>query len=96
MKADQDLDSPDWMPANGGSGCACMRSGRRRKDSVVERTLEGLSEALRSSIFSERVAARRGFLQLTDPRVKTACLLVLLVVTAVVHNAAILDRKSVV
>ena len=66
------------------------RSGRRRRVSVVQKTLQGLSRVLRESVFSEKIAARPGLLQKLDPRAKTAGLLGLLVLAAFVQHWLIL------
>lgn len=78
--------APGGAVARAGS----FRSGKPRKTSVVERTLQGLATALRDSVFSEKLASRPGLLQGTDPRVKTAGLLTLLVVAGLVRNPAFL------
>ena len=96
------MDEPRGALAGGGASGAAPEngalqargalalSGRRRKVSVVQKTLQGLSRLLRDSVFSETVAARPGFLQGLDPRAKTVGLLGLLVLTAFVHNLLIL------
>jgi cobalt/nickel transport system permease protein len=69
---------------------ALAMSGRRRRVSAVERSLQGLSAALRASVFSEQIAARRGLLQLLDPRVKTAAVAGLIVVTGLARSIPVL------
>lgn len=61
-----------------------------RKVSVIQRTLQGLSGALMESVFTERVAARPGLLQRTDPRAKVLGIISLLIVAALVRNWQIL------
>ena len=85
--ADAGSSTPAWTGKEAG---AAFGGGRMRRTSMVERTLEGLSRVLRTSIFSGQVAARPGLLQRIDPRVKTAGLLVLLVATGLVRHALIL------
>ena len=72
------------------SGEALAASGRRRKRSAVERSIQAMARALRTSVFSERVAARPGLLQRVDPRAKTAGLLALLVAAALIRAPALL------
>ncbi|MHB8792910.1 MAG: cobalt ECF transporter T component CbiQ [Thermoleophilia bacterium] len=61
-----------------------------RRVSVIQRTLQGLSGALKESVFTERVAARPGLLQMTDPRAKVLAIVALLIVAALVRNWPIL------
>ncbi|MBE0428633.1 MAG: cobalt ECF transporter T component CbiQ [Thermoleophilia bacterium] len=87
--AEAGLSIPEWMrkkPIDAG----VSRNGRRRRTSVVERTISGLSEALRSSIFSERIAARPGLLQRIDPRIKILGFLTLLIAIGLIHSPFIL------
>ena len=81
--------TPEWMLGQA-APCQCLAIGRRRRKSAVERTLMGLSDTLRSSVFSERIAGRPGMLQRSDPRVKTVGIIGLLVVTAIVSQPLIL------
>ena len=74
---------PEWM-LQGSVGAGLGGAGKRRRASVVQRTIQGLSKALRRSVFSEQIAARDGLLQGIDPRAKTAGMLGLLIVTAFV------------
>lgn len=61
-----------------------------RRVSVIQRTLQGLSGVLKESVFTERVAARPGLLQKTDPRAKVLAIVALLIVAALVRNWPIL------
>ncbi|MHB9111669.1 MAG: cobalt ECF transporter T component CbiQ [Thermoleophilia bacterium] len=61
-----------------------------RRVSVIQRTLQGISGALRESVFTEQVAARPGLLQRMDPRAKALALLGLLIVAALVRNWQVL------
>jgi len=74
------------MTEKGSGGCQCLSVGRSRRESAVQKTIIGMSHAIRGSLFSERVANRPGLLQETDPRVKTVGLLGLLVATSFLHN----------
>lgn len=78
--------TPDWMTGKGDGGCQCLPVGHTRRESAIQKSVIGMSHAIRSSLFSERVASRPGLLQETDPRVKTAGLLGLLVATSFLRN----------
>lgn len=78
------------MATSKAAACNCAPGGRLKHTSVVERTLESLSHVLETSVFSEKVAARPGFLQGIDSRVKVLGILLLLVTAALIHNAIIL------
>ena len=71
---------PDWMGQGTGDGLS--ESGANRRESVVQKTIKGMSRALQESVFSEQIAATPGLLQGTDPRAKTVALLGLLLVAA--------------
>ncbi|MHB1382295.1 MAG: cobalt ECF transporter T component CbiQ [Thermoleophilia bacterium] len=86
--ADARLNMPDWMRES--SGEVCRRNGRTLKKSAVEKTIRGIAAALRTSIYSERIAERDGLLQGIDPRAKLAGMLLLLVAAAVVRNPVLL------
>ena len=80
---------PRWMIAAAGAK-APATSGRRRRRSAVERTIQGMAHALRTSVFSEQIAARQGLLQRTDPRAKSAGLLALLMAAAIIRTPLLL------
>jgi cobalt/nickel transport system permease protein len=82
--------TPSWLLQGELAMCPCGCIGKRKKGSFVEKTLTGGAGLLRQVMFSEDVAASPGLLQRLDPRVKLACLLVLLVATALVHNVVVL------
>jgi len=48
-----------------------------RRSGIIESTLVGLTRALGHALVSEQVARQRGILQVLDPRVRVAGLLVL-------------------
>lgn len=77
---------PDWMTAQRTESPGRTMSGRRRRESAIAKTLNGLSRVFRDTVFSERIASRPGLLQRTDPRIKTLGLVGLLVVTAVLRQ----------
>jgi cobalt/nickel transport system permease protein len=74
------------MNEPGKSDSLSMSAGRSRRESAVQKTIMGMSEAIRESVFSERIAARPGLLQETDPRIKTIGLLGLLIATSFLHT----------
>ena len=63
------------------AGAAAAKRGRSCSGSL-ERTLEGLSEALERSLYAERLARRPGLLQRFDPRLKLVALLLCLLAVA--------------
>ncbi len=58
------------------------RRARRRKRSFVERTINGLAEAMERALYAEDLARADGLLQRIDPRVKVVGLLALVVAAA--------------
>ena len=80
------LSTPDWMTEKGTGDCQCLSAGRIRRESAVQKTIMGLSRAIRESVFSEQIAGRPGLLQETDPRIKTIGLLGLLITTSFLQN----------
>ena len=78
--------APDWLTEPEVGLCPCGCIGRRRKGSVVAKTLRGATGLLRQALFSEDVAARRGLLQRLDGRVKLVTVLGLVVVTAFLRS----------
>ncbi len=81
---------PSWMSGAAPATCACCRIGRSRKHSAVERSIQGMARALRTSVFSEQIAARPGLLQRADPRAKSAGLLALLLAAALIRTPLLL------
>jgi cobalt/nickel transport system permease protein len=82
--------TPQWLLQGELAMCPCGCIGKRKKGSFVEKTLDGGAGLLRQVMFSEDVAAQRGFLQRIDPRVKLVSLLVVLVAASLLHNVAVL------
>ncbi len=77
--------TPEWMLAARQTG-SCIPTGERLKPGAIERTVRGLSRALRETVFAEKVASRDGLLQGVDPRAKLVGLLGLLIVAALVRH----------
>jgi len=82
----EDLSTPVWMTEAGTGGCRCLSFGRSRRQSFLQKTLTGISLAIKETIFTERIAGRPGLLQETDPRIKTAGLLELLILAALLRH----------
>lgn len=82
--------TPSWLLTNEVALCPCGCIGKRKKGSFVEKTLDGSAGLLRQVMFGDDLARRPGLLQRMDPRVKLACLLVLLVAAALVHTIPVL------
>jgi len=78
--------TPGWLLQGEVAMCPCGCIGRRTTGSFVEKTLTGGADLLRQVMFSEDVAAGRGFLQRVDPRAKLVGLLVLLVSAGLLHS----------
>lgn len=74
------------MTKPGASGCRSLARGRSRRHSTIQKTIIGMSHAIRGSVFSEQIAGRPGLLQETDPRVKTVGLVGLLIVASLLRN----------
>ncbi|HVN05919.1 MAG TPA: cobalt transporter CbiM, partial [Bryobacteraceae bacterium] len=64
-------------------------AGRRRRG-FVEKTARGLLDATSHALFAEDMAARRGFLQMLDPRVKLIGIGALIVASVAVHRLWVL------
>lgn len=61
-------------------------SGRRRRKSFIEKTINGLAGAMERALYAEELAKADGLLQRLDPRVKLVGLLALLVAAALARN----------
>ncbi|MDD5512534.1 MAG: CbiQ family ECF transporter T component, partial [Candidatus Omnitrophica bacterium] len=60
------------------------------RNSFIERSLQGAFSFLRESIFSEEYAAKAGFLQARDPRLKSLSVLFLLLAVLLTRNVSFL------
>jgi cobalt/nickel transport system permease protein len=78
--------APDWLLQRELSLCPCGCIGTRRRGSYVVRTLAGVSDFARRSIFSHDMAVAPGLLQRLDARVKVVSLLGLVVVAAFLRS----------
>lgn len=61
---------------------------RRKRHSVIEHTLSGITGALENALFAEEIARRPGLLQHLDARVKVLAVVALLVAVSLSHNLA--------
>jgi cobalt/nickel transport system permease protein len=84
------MTAPDWLivPETRLGPCACC--GKRSKGDFVEKTIAGAGRMLRAAMFSSDLASLDGFLQRTDPRVKVASTVALLLVTSFVRHVSVL------
>lgn len=81
--------APGWLVSPADSPpLAC--SGRRRRASATEKTLNGLAALIRRALSSEETAARHGLLQRLDPRAKLIGMLGLLVGVGLVRHFHVL------
>jgi cobalt/nickel transport system permease protein len=58
----------------------------RKRNSVIERTLRGISETLERGLFAEEISTRPGLFQSIDPRVKLVSILGLLIAVSLSHS----------
>lgn len=82
--------TPGWMLEGELGLCPCGCSGKRRKGSYVEKTLNGSARLLRQVMFAGDIAVGGGFLQRADPRTKILGLGAVLVATAFLRHIPIL------
>jgi cobalt/nickel transport system permease protein len=82
--------TPDWLIRSEVGLCPCGCVGKRRRGSLVEKTIGGSANVVRQAMFSDDIASRPGLLQAIDARVKLVTLFALLVSAALVHHIAVL------
>lgn len=82
--------APGWLLQGEVGLCPCGCVGKRKKGSFVEKTIGGASGLMRQAMFSEDMAAQRGFLQRVEPRMKLLGLLGLLITAALVRRIPVL------
>jgi len=82
--------APDWLLATDVALCPCGCIGKRRKGGYVAKTLTGVANVVRRTIFSDDVAKAPGVLQQIDARVKVVALFGLLIVAAFLHTIPVL------
>lgn len=88
--ASEALRTPDWLLQGEAGLSPCTRSGKQKRRSFIEKTLNGASNVMRQAMFSEDVAQQHGLLQRIDARVKVVVGLVLLLAVAFVHHIPVL------
>ncbi len=79
---------PDWLSES--SPCPCCSIGVIGKKNFVEKTLVEIAGMMERSIFSEKYASTRGFLQRIDPRIKLITILLIIVTTSFVWKTEII------
>jgi cobalt/nickel transport system permease protein len=82
--------TPAWLLDAEVGLCPCGCIGKRSKKGFVEKTIGGAARILHRTMFSDEIARSPGLLQAIEPRVKLVTMLGLLIVTALVHNIAVL------
>ncbi len=82
------MEIPDWLSQT--STCPCCNIGVGGKKNFVEKTLVEIAGMMERSIFSEKYANSKGFLQSIDPRVKLITILLLIVTTSFISKAEII------
>lgn len=83
------MELPSWL----GETSQRMQHGEekeRRKSNFIEKTLQDIVNFLGDAFFSEKIALRKGFLQVLDPRVKVLALFFLLVAVNLCSNLGLL------
>jgi cobalt/nickel transport system permease protein len=79
---------PDWLAES--APCPCCGIGAGGKKNYVEKTLVEIAGMMERSIFSEKYASAKGFLQSIDPRVKLITILLLIVTTSFIKKTEII------
>ncbi len=79
---------PDWF--SNSAPCPCCTVGAGGKKNFAERTLVEIAGIMEHSIFSEKYASAKGFLQNLDPRIKLITILLLIVTTSFIRKPVII------
>ncbi len=79
---------PDWLAES--APCSCCNIGVGRTKNFVEKTLVEIASMMERSIFSEKYASAKGFLQSIDPRVKLITILLLIITTSFISKTEII------
>ncbi len=79
---------PDWLAES--SPCPCCSIGVGGKKNFIEKTLVEIAGMMERSVFSEKYASSKGFLQSIDPRVKLITILLLIVTTSFINKTEII------
>jgi cobalt/nickel transport system permease protein len=58
----------------------------KRRSGFIERTLIDVNNTLEQTVFAEKIARKKGFLQALDPRLKIISLLMLLLAVSLSHR----------
>ncbi len=79
---------PEWLSDS--SPCPCCAISAGGKKNFVEKTLVEIAGMMERSIFSEKYASAKGFLQSIDPRIKLITILLLIVTTSFITKTEII------
>ncbi|MBU3112798.1 cobalt ECF transporter T component CbiQ [Clostridium lacusfryxellense] len=83
--------TPGWLLKSGEMGmCPCGCTGKRKKVSFLEKTINDIAKLIKEVIFFEDISFQDGFLQKLDPRVKVISLIILISTATLLHNVFIL------
>jgi len=81
------MDLPLWLQKN--SSLAPFPS-KLKQSNFIQKTLKGIIDFVRESVYSEEIALRSGFLQAMDPRMKLLAIFSLLVTVNLLHHLPLL------
>lgn len=79
---------PDWL--SNSAPCPCCTISVGGKKNFVEKTLVEIACMMERTIFSEKYASAKGFLQSIDPRVKLITILLLIVTSSFIKKTEII------
>lgn len=82
------MDLPLWLQKN--SPPPIAPSSKVKRSDFVQKTLQGIINFIRESVFSEEIALRPGFLQTMDPRPKLLAIFSLLITINLLHHLPLL------
>jgi cobalt ECF transporter T component CbiQ len=82
--------TPSWLLESETGAFPIGCSGRRRRGSAIEKTIDGFAGVARQALLSEEIAARRGLLQRLDARAKLLGVLALLLAAGLVRDIPVL------
>ena len=81
------MDLPLWLQKN--SPLAPSPS-KLKQSNFIQKTLKGIIDFVRESVYSEEIALRSGFLQSIDPRVKLVAIFSLLITVNLLRHLPLL------
>jgi len=83
-------ETPAWLLESENSAFPIGCSGRRRRGSAIEKTIDNFTGVVRQALLSEEIAARKGLLQRLDARAKLLGVLALLIAAGLVRHIPVL------